>query len=281
MPFINVGVENTSAIDIHYEDIGSGQPIVLVHGYPLSSRSWERQIPPLLRAGFRVITYDRRGFGGSSQPTIGYDYDTLAQDLHKLMTRLDLRDAVLAGFSMGGGEVARYTATYGSHRVRAVVLLSAITPFLLKSPQTPNGLQQSTFDGIQHAIAKDRLAFLTGFINDLYNADLLLDRRVSAEVLRDSWNVAAAASPIATWACPQAWRTDFRTDLRRIDVPTLVIHGTADRILPVEATGELTHTFVPNSRYIQIEGAPHGCMWTHADEVNRALLEFVGAAALV
>jgi non-heme chloroperoxidase len=278
MPYITVGQENTSSIDIHYEDIGSGRPVVLIHGFPLSGRSWERQIPPFLNAGFRVITYDRRGFGDSTQPSVGYDYDTFAEDLHQLLTELDLRDVALGGFSMGGGEVARYLGTYGSERVSAAMFMSSVPPFLLKTPETPNGLDQSAFDGIQAAIAADRFAYLTAFFNDFYNLDVLLGKRISKEAVRDSWNVAAGASPIGTWACPPTWHTDFRDDLRKIDVPTLVTHGTADRILPIEATGARTHELIKDSRYVVIDDAPHGCLWTHADEINQALLEFVGAA---
>ena len=279
MPYINVGKENTSPIGIHYDDVGVGRPIVLIHGFPLSGRSWEKQIPPLLNAGFRVITYDRRGFGNSSQPSVGYDYDTFASDLNRLLTELDLHDVVLGGFSMGGGEVARYLGTYGSDRVRAAVFISSIPPFLLKTPETPNGIDQSVFDDIQAAIAEDRFAYLTAFYNDFYNLDSLLGERISEEVVRDSWNVAASASPIGTWACPPTWHTDFREDLRKIDVPTLVVHGTADRILPIEATGARTHEMVTHSQYVVIDDAPHGCLWTHADDVNHALLEFIGAAA--
>jgi non-heme chloroperoxidase len=279
MPSIQVGTENSAAIELHYEDIGSGRPIVLIHGFPLSGRSWEKQIPPLLQSGFRVITYDRRGFGDSSQPSVGYDYDTFAQDMHLLLTQLDLHDIVLGGFSMGGGEVARYLGRYGSGRVSAAVFMSSIPPFLLKTAETPNGLDQSVFDGIQAAIAKDRFAYLTGFLHEFYNLDVLLGNRITEEAVRDSWNVAAGASPIGTWACPQTWHTDFRDDLRKIDVPALVVHGTADRILPIEATGARTHELVRDSRYVVLDGAPHGCLWTHAEEINRALLEFVAALA--
>jgi non-heme chloroperoxidase len=275
MPDIYIGKENTSPIDIHYDDVGTGQPIVLIHGFPLSGRSWEKQIPPLLNAGFRVVTYDRRGFGNSSQPSVGYDYDTFASDLNRLLTELDLHDVVLCGFSMGGGEVARYLGTYSPDRVRAAVFMSSIPPFLLKTPETPNGIDQSAFDDIQAAIAADRFSYLTAFYNDFYNLDVLLGERISEEAVRDSWNVAAGASPIATWACPPTWHTDFRDDLRKIDVPTLVVHGTADRILPIEATGARTHEMVKGSQYVVIDDAPHGCLWTHADEVNHALLEFI------
>jgi non-heme chloroperoxidase len=275
MPYITVGQENSSPITIHYEDVGSGQPVVLIHGFPLSGRSWEKQIPPLLVAGFRVITYDRRGFGQSSQPSVGYDYDTFAADLDKLLTELDLRDAVIAGFSMGGGEVARYLGTYGSERISRAAILSGIPPFLLKTLETPNAVDQDVFDDIQAAIAADRFAYLTAFYKDFYNLDELRGTRISEEAVRDSWNVAASASPVATYACPPTWHTDFRADLAKLDVPTLVVHGTADRILPIEATSERTHELVADSHYVVIDGAPHGCLWTHADEVNRALLEFL------
>ena len=276
MPYINVGRENSAPIDIHYEDVGAGQPVVLIHGFPLSGRSWEKQIPPLLSAGLRVITYDRRGFGESSQPSVGYDYDTLAADLQKLLNELDLRDVVLGGFSMGGGEVARYLGTYGSGRVSKAIFVSSVPPFLLKTPETPHGLEQRVFDDIQAAIAADRFAFLTAFFSDFYNVDEFLGTRISEDAVRDSWNVAAGASPIGTWSCPPTWHTDFREDLPNIDVPTLVIHGTADRILPIEATGARTHELVKDSRYVVLDGAPHGCLWTHGEEITRALLEFVG-----
>jgi non-heme chloroperoxidase len=275
MPSITVGQENSSSIAIHYEDVGAGQPVVLIHGFPLSGRSWEKQIPALLDAGFRVITYDRRGFGQSSQPSVGYDYDTFAADLHALLTDLDLRDVVLAGFSMGGGEVARYLGTYGSERIAAAAVLSGVPPYLLKTPETPDGLDRLVFDDIQAAIAADRFAYLTAFYEDFYNLDELLGTRISEDAVRDSWNVAAAASPLGTHSCPPAWHTDFRADLAKIDVPTLVLHGSADRILPIEATGARTHELVADSTYLVIDGAPHGCLWTHAAEVNEALLEFL------
>jgi non-heme chloroperoxidase len=279
MPYVPVGEENAAPIKLHYEDVGSGRPIVLVHGFPLSGRSWEKQVPALLQAGYRVITYDRRGFGGSSQPSFGYDYDTFAQDLHELVTALDLHDIVLGGMSMGGGEVARYFGSYGSERVSAAVIISGVPPFLLKTPETPNGLDQSVFDGIQAAIAKDRLAYLTDFLAAFFNTDVLLGKRVSDEVVRDSWNIAAGASPIGTWSCPPTWHTDFRGDLTHIDVPTLVMHGDADRILPIEATGARTHEAIKGSRFVVVEGAPHGMLWTHADELNRALLDFLAMDA--
>jgi non-heme chloroperoxidase len=216
MGTVRVGEENSTSIDLHYEDRGAGQPVVLIHGFPLSGRSWEKQAFALLDAGFRVITYDRRGFGDSSQPSTGYDYDTFAADLDRLMTSLDLRDSILVGFSMGTGEVTRYLATYGSSRVSRAVLIGVVPPFLLKDDDNPDGaLTQADVDGIVAAIRADRPAYLTAFYADFYNLDELLGTRISDEVVRDSWNVAAGASPVATAACPPTWVTDFRDDLAR------------------------------------------------------------------
>jgi non-heme chloroperoxidase len=276
MSEIRVGQENSAPINIHYEDLGSGQPVVLVHGFPLSGRSWEKQTFALLDAGYRVITYDRRGFGQSSQPSTGYDYDTFAADLNALIEHLDLRDVVLGGFSMGGGEVARYLGTYGSERVSRAVLLGAVPPFLLKTDDNPQGVfERSDIDGVVEAIRTDRLAYLTGFLADFYNLDETLGLRITEEALRDSWNVAAAASPVATMACPPTWIEDFRADLAKIDVPVLAVHGSADRLLPAEATAHRIAEFVADSEVVEIAGAPHGKLWTHADEVNEALLTFM------
>lgn len=275
MPYIPVGKENSGAIELYYEDHGTGQPVVLIHGWPLSGRSWEKQVPVLLEAGYRVITYDRRGFGDSGKPTFGYDYDTFAEDLHTLLTTLDLRDCTLVGFSMGGGEVARYLGTYGTERVRKAVFMAAVPPFLLKTPDNPAGVDGHVFDGIKQAIAADRPAFLSKFLSDFYNVDSLGGKQVSDEVVRLSWNIAAGASPTGTLECVSAWVTDFRNDLARIDVPTLVVHGDADRILPLAATGTRTHELVKGSRLVVIEGGPHGLNWTHAEHINRDLLEFL------
>jgi len=277
MSLINVGSENSGTIDLYYEDHGTGKPVVLIHGWPLSGASWERQVPALLAAGYRVITYDRRGFGKSSRPASGYNYDVLADDLHKVITKLDLHDVALVGFSMGGGEVARYLGTHGTARVSRAVFMSAIPPFLLMTPDNPSGVEGSVFEGIKHAIVADRLAFLSTFFSNFYNVDLLKGTRISDDVVRLSWNVAAAASPIGTFDCVQAWLTDFRADLARIDVPTLVIHGDADRILPLAATGARTQESVKGSRLAVIEGGPHGVNWTHAEHVNRELLKFFAA----
>lgn len=275
MPYINVGQENSGNIDLYYEDHGTGKPVVLIHGYPLSGASWEKQTAVLLAAGYRVITYDRRGFGKSSQPTIGYNYDTFADDLHKVVTKLDLRDFALVGFSMGGGEVARYLGTYGSERVTKAVFMAAVPPFLLKTPDNPTGVDGSVFDGIKKGIAADRPAFLSAFLANFYNVDVLGGKRISDQVVQHSWNVAVGASPKGTLDCVTAWYTDFRKDLQRIDVPTLVIHGDSDRILPIEVTGKLTQKAIKGSRLLVVEGGPHGLNWTHADKVNPELVGFL------
>ena len=275
MNFINAGKENSCNIDIYYEDYGSGKPVVLIHGWPLSSSSWEKQITPLIEAGYRVIAYDRRGFGHSSKPASGYNYDTLAEDLNKIMTKLNLRDATLVGFSMGGGEVARYLSKYGSDRISKAVFMSAIPPFLLKTSNNPEGVDGSVFDGIKKAIKADRPAFLSDFFSNFYNVDILKGTKISDEVVRLSWNIGAGASPKGTLDCVSAWLVDFREELKRINIPVLVMHGDADRILPLAATGKRTPEFVKGSRLVVIEGAPHGMNWTHAEEINRELLAFL------
>ncbi|MFJ6252474.1 MULTISPECIES: alpha/beta fold hydrolase [unclassified Streptomyces] len=275
MPFITVGQENSTTIDLYYEDHGTGQPVVLIHGYPLDGHSWEKQAAALLEAGHRVITYDRRGFGRSSQPTAGYDYDTFAADLNTVMETLDLHDAVLVGFSMGTGEVGRYLGTYGSARVAKAAFLASLEPFLLKTDDNTEGVDGSVFEGIKQAVTADRYAYFSAFYQDFYNLDENLGTRISEEAVRNSWNVAAGASWYASLACVSTWTTDFRSDIRKIDVPALILHGTADRILPLEATGELFHKALPQADYVVVEGAPHGLLWTHAQEVTDALLAFL------
>ncbi len=277
MPYINVGQENSGNIDLYYEDHGTGKPVVMVHGWPLSVRSWEKQVPALLDAGYRVITYDRRGFGDSSKPTSGYDYDTFTQDLHGLVTKLDLHEFALVGFSMGGGEVARYLGTYGTERVSKAVFISSIPPFLLKTSDNPDGVEGAVFEGIKKAIVADRPAFLSKFLSDFYNVDTLGGSLISDQAVQLSWNIAVGASPEGTLKCVSAWLTDFRDDLKRIDVPALVIHGDADRILPMSATGKRTAESVKGSLVV-IEGGPHGVTWTHAARVNQELLSFLGQA---
>jgi non-heme chloroperoxidase len=270
-----VGQENTKPIELYYEDHGTGRPVVLIHGWPLSGASWEKQVGALLAAGHRVITYDRRGFGRSSKPATGYDFNTFAADLDKLMTRLDLREATLVGFSMGGGEVARYLSKYGSERVAKAVFVAAIPPFLLKAANNPSGVDGSVFEGIRQAIAADRPAFLSGFLRDFYNFDVLGGKLVSDQVVQYNWNVAAGASAKGTLDCVSAWLTDFRPDLSSIDVPTLIIHGDADRIVPIAATGIPLSKGIKEARLVVVKGGPHGITWTHAEQVNTELLNFL------
>ncbi len=276
MPYLTVGEENSGGIELYYEDHGSGQPVVLIHGYPLSGASWERQLPALLKAGYRVITYDRRGFGKSSQPATGYNYDTFTEDLHQLVTQLKLRDFTLVGFSMGGGEVARYLGKYGSNGVSKAVIISGVPPYLLKTADNPEALDGEVFAGIEKAVAADRYAFFSGFFQNFYNTDQFLGKRVSEQAIEASWNVAAGASAIASLACVAAWHTDFREDLARIDVPTLVIQGDADRILPIAATGLRTTKLIKGARQLIVKDGPHAVTWTHAEEVNDGLLRFLG-----
>jgi pimeloyl-ACP methyl ester carboxylesterase len=276
MPYVTVGKENSGNIDLYYEDHGAGRPVILVHGWPLSGASWEKQVPVLLEAGHRVITYDRRGFGDSSRPASGYDYDTFAEDLHKLITKLDLIDITLAGFSMGGGEVARYLGKHGSQRVSRAVFISSVPPFLVKTPDNPEGVDSSVFEGIEQAISADRPAYLSKFLADFYNVDVLRGKRISDQVVQLSWNIGAVASPKGTLDCVSAWLTDFRKDLQSIKVPTLVIHGDADRILPIAATGKRTHELIKGSKLVVVEGGPHGITWTHSEQVNQGLMEFLG-----
>ena len=277
MAFINVGNENSTSIDLYYEDHGSGAAVILIHGYPLNGASWEKQTAALLAAGCRVITYDRRGFGNSSQPTTGYDYDTFAEDLRKLVRKLELEHFALVGFSMGGGEVARYIGKYGSQGVSKAVFVSSIPPFLLKAADNAEGVDLAVFQGIEKAIAADRYAFFTDFFKNFYNLDVYLGKRISDEVVRSSWNVAAGASATASLACVATWYTDFRKDLPRVDVPTLVIHGDADRIVPLAASGQKTASMIKGARLAKVEGGPHGLLWTHADRVSGELVEFLGS----
>ncbi|MEH1868940.1 MAG: alpha/beta hydrolase [Nostoc sp.] len=275
MAYVTVGQENSENIDIYYEDLGTGQPVVLIHGFPLNGHSWEKQVLILLDKGYRVITYDRRGFGNSSQPSFGYDYDTFAADLNVLITKLDLHNAVLVGFSMGTGEVTRYLGKYGSERVSKAVLMAPVPPFLLKTDDNPEGVDQSVFDGIMSAIVADRPAYLSAFFKDFFNVDVLLGQRISNEAIQASWNVAAGASAKATLDCVPSWLTDFRNDLPHIDVPTLIIQGDADRILPINSTGTRLPELIKNSRLVVIPGGPHAINWTHADQVNPLLLDFL------
>jgi non-heme chloroperoxidase len=281
MPYVSVGSENSASIDLYYEDHGSGAPIVLIHGYPLSGRAWDKQLSVLLDAGRRVITYDRRGFGNSSQPTVGYDYDTFAADLSVLMDELDLRDATLVGHSMGTGEVTRYLSAYGSSRVERGVLISAIPPFLLQADDNPEGLPAGLFEGFMKEAKADMPAWMKGFLENFYNFDEYRGKLVSDQAFQASWNTATIASAFAAVACIRTWGTDFRPDLPKLDVPILVIHGDADRTLPYEKTAKRLPGMISDLELVTIEGGPHAIAWTHTLQVNKALLEFIGAEARV
>jgi non-heme chloroperoxidase len=277
MPEVTVGRENSADIELHYEDHGAGQPVVLIHGYPLSGRAWDRQVPALLKAGHRVITYDRRGFGQSDQPIVGYDYDTFAADLATLLDHLDLRDAVLVGHSMGTGEVTRFLGTYGSARVAKGVLVAPIPPFLLQTSDNPEGVPQSVFDGFIQAAQSDTPAWMKGFLDSFYNVDTLRGTLISDQAYQASWNIATTASAVAAVACIPTWATDFRPDLPKLDVPILVVQGDADQVLPLDKTGKRLPGLIDDVQLVVIEGGPHAIPWTHADQVNTALLDFLGS----
>jgi non-heme chloroperoxidase len=281
MPFVEVGTENDAPIELYYEDHGSGRPVVLIHGYPLSGRAWDRQVPTLLEAGRRVITYDRRGFGNSSRPTSGYDYDTFASDLNGLIECLRLEDVTLIGHSMGTGEVTRYLSTYGCGKVTGAVLISPIPPFLLQADDNPDGLPSSLFDGFVEAATADGPAWMKGFLENFYNMDVLGGKLVSDQAFQASWNVATAASAFAAVACIPTWGTDFRADLPKLDVPILVIQGDADRILPYPKTGARLPGLIQDLTSIVIEDGPHAIAWTHSERVNDALVEFIARAPVV
>jgi non-heme chloroperoxidase len=281
MSTITVGQENSTPIELYYEDHGSGPAVVLLHGWPVDSRSWEPQIHPLLEAGHRVIAYDRRGFGQSSRPTAGYDFDTLAGDLDKVLTELDLREVTLIGFSLGTGELARYIGNHGTARLKGCVFIESLAPSFAKSDDNPEGVDQAGVAGVQQAILDDRFAWLTGLVGDFLNLDEYLGKRVSEETVRAIWDAGADASPWATWACPPGWLDDFGADIKQIDVPTLILHGTADRILPINGQGRRLHAALPDAHYVEIDGGPHVMCVTHAEEVNRELLAFLRQPAPV
>jgi len=273
MGYITVGQENSTPIELYYEDHGSGQPVLLIHGYPLDGSSWERQARELRAAGYRVITYDRRGFGRSSKIETGYDYDTFAGDLNTVLTTLDLNDVILVGFSMGTGELARYAKLFGTDRVAKFAFLASLEPGMLGQ-----GLPQSMFDDIAATAKADRFAWFTEFYKNFYNLDENLGSRISQEAVTASWNTASGSAPIASYAVVPTWIEDFTDDVAAVRAsgkPALIAHGTADNILPIDATGRPFHAAFPEAEYHEIEGAPHGMLWTHAEEVNAILLPFV------
>jgi non-heme chloroperoxidase len=275
MTMLTVGQENDHDIQIHFDDHGMGQPVVLIHGFPLDGRSWDKQERALLEAGYRVVSYDRRGFGRSSHTTVGFDYDTFADDLGALLDHLDLRDVALVGFSMGTGEVTRYLARHGSGRVGKAVLIAALQPFLLRTDDNPEGVDGSVFEGIKAAIVDDRPAYLKAFLDDFFNVDVLGGTRVSDPAWQAAFGMALQAGPYATHAAVDTWTTDFRDDLAKVDVPTLLVHGDADRILPFASTAARLPGRIADLTAVTVEGGPHDIAWTHADVVNAALLDFL------
>lgn len=276
MPTLTISNTIDEPVDLYYEDHGEGRPVILIHGWPMSGRSWEKQTPALINAGFRVITYDRRGFGNSSQPWYGYDYYTFASDLHSLIGHLDLHDVTLVGFSMGGGEVARYIGTYGSDRVKKAVLAAAVTPYLYKTDDNPEGgLDDNTIETFQNAVRSDRLAFLDDFTKTFFAAGDRTDL-ISESSRLYHCNIAAFASPKGTLDCINAFaRSDFRQDLQKMQLPTLVIHGDADGIVPYEVSGKRAYESLANSQLVIIKGGPHAINATHAEEFNQALIDFL------
>ncbi len=280
MGYITVGTENSAPIELYYEDQGSGQPVLLIHGYPLNGHSWERQTRELLAQGYRVITYDRRGFGQSSKVNTGYDYDTFAADLNTVLETLDLRDVVLVGFSMGTGELARYVARYGHDRVAKLAFLASLEPFLVQRDDNPEGVPRDVFDGIATSARHDRFAWFTQFYKDFYNLDENLGSRISEEAVTASWNVAISSAPVAAYAVVPSWIEDFRSDVEAVRAsgkPTLILHGTKDNILPIDVTARRFREAVPDAQYVEIADAPHGLLWTHAEEVNEALKAFLAS----
>jgi non-heme chloroperoxidase len=275
MGFIKVGQENSTPIEIYYEDHGSGSPVVLIHGWPLNGDAWEKQTAALLTAGHRVITYDRRGFGRSSKPAVGYNYDTFAADLDLMLRTLDLTGVSLVGHSMGTGEITRYVGKYGTNRVRKAVLIGTLGPYLVKAPDNPEGVDARVFEGIRAGISADRPVAMMEFLKNFYSADGADGKLVSERVMQANWTVAMGASPIGTLACVDAWIEDFRNDIARNHVPTMIIHGDDDRILPADATSRRQAKMIKGVKYVEIKGGSHGITWTRAETINAELVKFL------
>jgi len=273
MPYITK--QNEKNHQLYYEDFGHGQPIILIHGWPLSGKSWEAQVPVLLELGYRVISYDRRGFGKSSPTADGYDYDGLTADLHELITELELKNVILFGFSMGGGEVVRYLTNYGSENIDKVALISSIIPIVKQKEDNPNGVPQDDLNEIMENLKKNRVTFLETFHKNFYNYGLL-SQTVSQAQLDYDWSIASCASPIATIKCAESWaNTDFRPELSNVNVKTLIVHGDDDQIVPIDTAGRQAAEGISNNEFIVIEGAPHGLNVTHADQLNSILANFL------
>lgn len=281
MSYIKIKDQNSrEAVKIHYQDLGEGQPVVLIHGWPLSHEMWEYQINDLVNAGYRVIAYDRRGFGKSSKPWDGYDYDTLTSDLKNIIDQLDLHDVILVGFSMGGGEAVRYITTYGDEKISRLVLLGSVTPFMLKTDDNPKGVDQSVFDEMMSGIKEDRIGFLDTFGKQFFGVSMV-NRPLSAPLLEYYRMLGSLASPRATQECARSFAgTDFRPDMKAINVPTLIIHGDADKTVPIELTGEMAAQMINDNHFIRYEGAPHGFFYTEKEKLNRDLISFIRESVL-
>lgn len=273
MPYIKK--QDNKSFELYYEDFGSGQPIILIHGWPLSGKSWELQVPVLLDLGFRVITYDRKGFGKSTPTLDGYDYDGLAADLHELVSQLELKNVILLGFSMGGGEVVRYITNYGSQNVDKIALISSIIPLVKQKDDNPDGVPQNDLDEIMKNLKNDRVTFLESFHKNFYGYGML-SQTVSQKQLDYDWNIASSASPIATIKCAESWaNTDFRPELGNINVKTLIVHGDNDKIVPIETSAQQAAKGISDNDFITIEGAPHGLNVTHSKQLNEILTHFL------
>jgi pimeloyl-ACP methyl ester carboxylesterase len=273
--FIKAGQENSTSIDLYYEDHGSGPPVVLIHGWPLNGDAWEKQPAALLAAGYRVITYDRRGFGRSSKPAIGYNYDTFAADLDAVLCALDLTGVSLVGHSMGTGEITRYIGKFGTKWLRKAVLIGTLGPFLVKAPDNSEGIDASAFSGILAGIKADRPVTLMQFLKNFYSVGGEDGKLVTDLVIQANWTVAIGASPLGTLACVDAWLEDFRKDISRNDLPTMIIHGDDDRILPADVTSRRQAKLIEGVKSIEIKGGSHGLLWTHAEEINTELVKFL------
>jgi non-heme chloroperoxidase len=280
MKFIESKTPGADPVKISYEDYGQGKPVVLIHGWPLSKEMWEYQLEPLVNAGFRVIKYDRRGFGKSGKPWDGYDYDSMTADLKSLLDELDVQDATLVGFSMGAGEVARYFTKYGNERVRRAVIISGVTPFMSQADDNPGGVPQEVFADMLQKMTDDRIGFLDDFGKQFFSIGLL-SHPVSAPLLEYYRMLGSLASGRSTRECAKAFAsTDFRSDLPNINVPTLLIHGTDDKTVPIEVSGDKTATLLPQSQYLRYDGAPHGLFYTHRERLNADLIEFIATGAV-
>ncbi len=275
MSYIKVGQENSQPVEIYYEDHGSGSPVVLIHGWPLNGDAWEKQTAALLAAGHRVITYDRRGFGRSSKPGVGYNYDTFAADLNALLSALDLTGVSLVGHSMGTGEITRYIGKYGTKRLHKAVLIGTLGPYLVKAPDNPEGVDPKVFNDTRAGLNADRPVALMEFLKNFYSVGGVDGKRVSERVIEANWVVGIGASPIGTVACIDAWIEDFRKDIARNDLPTMIIHGDDDRILPPDSTSRRQAKMIKNVKYVEIKGGSHGMTWTRAEEINPELLRFL------